>query len=112
SSLIKRNSLSSISDFVNTLASRKPPIVHLREREERTRKERSGSAYVRPADDLPRRNNPRSRRIATNRNSATSAIGAIGAASARKDIRTAPPSSAVEMTKLPIPPVKTVECAL
>ena len=46
------------------------------------------------------------------RSSATSAIAASGAASAKKDMSAAPPSSAVEMTKFPSPPVKTVECAL
>jgi hypothetical protein len=46
------------------------------------------------------------------RSSATSAIAASGAASAKKDMRAAPPSSAVEMTKFPSPPVKTVECTL
>jgi hypothetical protein len=50
--------------------------------------------------------------MATNKKSTTSPIAATGAASARKDIRTAPPSSAVAMTGLPRPPVKTVECAL
>jgi hypothetical protein len=58
---------------------------------------------------LAPRSNRRSNRIATYRNSATSAIAAIGAASAKKDMSAAPPSSAVEMTKFPKPPVKTVE---
>jgi len=37
------------------------------------------------------------------------AIAAAGAARARKEIRSAPPSSAVAITALPRPPVKTVE---
>ena len=49
--------------------------------------------------------------MATNKKSTTSAIAASGAASARKDIRTAPPSSAVAITGLPRPPVSMVECA-
>ena len=50
--------------------------------------------------------------MATNKKSTTSPIAATGAASAKKGIRTAPPSSAVEITKFPKPPVKPVECAL
>ena len=45
-------------------------------------------------------------------NAGVSAIAAAGATSARKDIRSAAPSSAVEMTGFPRPPVKTVEWAL
>jgi hypothetical protein len=70
------------------------------------------SAYIRPFDGLAPRSNRRSNRIATYRNSTTSAIATSGAASAKKDMRAAPPSSAVETTKFPSPPVKTVECAL
>jgi hypothetical protein len=68
-----------------------------------------GIAYVRPFDGLAPRSSRRSNRIATYRNSATSAIATIGAASAKKDMSAAPPSSAVEMTKFPKPPVRTVE---
>src|SRR5262249_10924524 len=52
------------------------------------------------------------KRIDNHKNRTTSAIAAAGTAKARKDIRSAPPSSAVAMTELPRPPVKTVELAL
>ena len=71
-----------------------------------------GDTYLRLPDNLALRNNRRSRRIATNKNRTTSATAAAGASNARKDIRSAPPSSAVAMTGFPRPPVKTVEWAL
>ncbi len=70
-----------------------------------------GIAYAGPPGDFAPRSNRRSRRIATSKNSTTSAIAATGAASARKVMTTAPPSSAVEMTKFPRPPVRIVEWA-
>src|SRR5262249_44922170 len=66
-----------------------------------------GDTYLRLPDNLALRNNRRSRRIATNKNRTTSATAAAGASNARKDIRSAPPSSAVAMTGFPRPPVKT-----
>jgi hypothetical protein len=65
--------------------------------------------YVRLSDDFALRNSRRVKRIASNKKRITSAIAAAGAASARKDIKRAPPSSAVAMTAFPRPPVRTVE---
>src|SRR6516165_1411621 len=65
--------------------------------------------YVSLFDAFAPRNNRRSRRIASNKNRITSAIAAAGAARARKDMRSAPPSSAVAITVWPRPPVKMVE---
>ena len=65
--------------------------------------------YVRLSDDFALRYSRRVKRIASNKKRITSAIAAAGAASARKDIKSAPPSSAVAMTAFPRPPVRTVE---
>ena len=77
-----------------------------------TQSEASAMTYVRLSDEFAPRNNRRNRRITTSKNRMTSAIAVAGATSARKDTRSAPPSSAVAMTGFPIPPVKTVEWAL
>jgi uncharacterized protein YceH (UPF0502 family) len=50
-----------------------------------------------------------SKRIASHKNRITNAIAAAGIARARKDISSAPPSSAVAITELPRPPVQAVE---
>jgi hypothetical protein len=73
-----------------------------------------GDTTIRPvyfglSDDFTTRNSRRSIRIANNKNRMTSAIAAAGAASARKDIKSAPPSSAVAMMAFPRPPVRAVE---
>ena len=65
--------------------------------------------YVLLSDDFALRNSLRVKRIASNKKRITSAIAAAGAANARKDIKSAPPSSAVAMTAFPRPPVRTVE---
>jgi hypothetical protein len=62
-----------------------------------------------PFDGRATRNNCRRRRIASHKNRMTSASAASGAAKVRSETRSAPPSSAVAMTRLPRPPVKTVD---
>jgi hypothetical protein len=51
-------------------------------------------------------------RIASHKNTMTTSSAMSGAASARSETRSEPPSSAVAMTGLPTPPVSTVDFAL
>jgi hypothetical protein len=85
------------------------PNRPIREADSCSAAESTSSIYFGLSLECDPRKSWRSKRIASHKNRITNAIAAAGIARARKDISSAPPSSAVAITELPRPPVQAVE---